>query len=336
MMRSLGWMALAALLVSGCAVNDLRRGARSDGPAEPSPREEITCPLAGPTNVADPGPAGYPAPLTTGPLAGQTTAKVDTQLPNGLPHVTVNVAVSGMPAPPLATAAVSQPGPIVSLPEPAAVLPSPAPPLPLPDLESPSTMQRPIEIARATRPVREKTGRVVATVGDQAITLPELTAEVKARLTQLGPDTSPTRRQIIAVARSTLKAMMITSLVEQEAQGKLGGLDQLEVAKGRIDARWNSDELPATLRREGVADELSLRSKLAGSLETPESLRSDFQVRTLAAELMRRDGLTRDFDAYLATLRRSRPIVSIMTPAELAVAGRKAAEAEAEAKAVRR
>jgi len=168
-------------------------------------------------------------------------------------------------------------------------------------------------------------GRPVASVGDEVIALPELTAAVKARLAELGPGAAPSRRQVIALARSVLKSMIVRSLILQEARDTLGGAGRVEEAEARIGRAWADEELPALLRREGVGDEAGLRAKLARGLATPESLREEFIIRSLATEMMRRDRSGGDLDAYLDGLRRRRAIRSIMSPAELAAAGRHAA-----------
>ena len=67
----------------------------------------------------------------------------------------------------------------------------------------------------------------MASVGEEAITLPELTGAVKARLAQFPQGQSPSRRQIIALARSVLKGMVVRSLVLQEAREVLGGAEGL-------------------------------------------------------------------------------------------------------------
>jgi hypothetical protein len=135
----------------------------------------------------------------------------------------------------------------------------------------------------------------------------------------------PSRRQVIALARGTLKAMVIRSLVFQEARDVLGGQGGVDQATGRIEARWVREELPALMKREGVATEDDLRVKLAPRPTTPEALREEFVSRSMALELMERAGTTRDLDRYLAAVRLRRPITSIMSPTELAAAGRQAA-----------
>ena len=48
-------------------------------------------------------------------------------------------------------------------------------------------------------------------------------------------------------------------------------------------------------------------------------------VRSIASELIRIEGSSEDFEGYLDRLRKRRPVTSIMSPAELMAAGRRAA-----------
>ena len=148
---------------------------------------------------------------------------------------------------------------------------------------------------------------------------------MKARIAQLPPGSSPSRREIIALARSVLKGMVVRSLVLQEARDVLGGPSRVAEAIDRLGRRWDREELPAVLRREGVAGVEELRAKLAARSGSPESTREEFVVRSLAVEMMRREGSAVDLDDYLDALRRRRPITSIMSQAELIAAGKRAA-----------
>ena len=233
------------------------------------------------------------------------------------------MAGEGPPDPVLAGPLVLAPPPPLTVVAPPAPVPEPAEAEVVPVVLPPELPPPPV-VASKPEPPKSK-GRPVAGVGDEVISLPELTRAVKARLAELGPGVAPTRRQVIALARSVLKGLIIRSLVEQEAAEKLGGTAPIEAAKSRIATEWAERELPAVLRREGVATEAELRARLARGLSSPEALREDYAVRSLAAELIRLEGSGLDFEGYLDRLRKRRAITSIMSPAELAAAGRKAA-----------
>jgi hypothetical protein len=119
--------------------------------------------------------------------------------------------------------------------------------------------------------------------------------------------------------------MVIRSLVLQEARDVLGGQRSVEETTRRIEKNWAREELPSLIKREGATDEDNLRVKLATRATSPETLHEEFVVRSIALELMGRDGTARDLDSYLGALRRRRPVTSIMSASELAAAGKQAA-----------
>jgi len=176
----------------------------------------------------------------------------------------------------------------------------------------------------STRPA-PPAGRAVASIGAEVITLPELTAAVKARLAEVPADQVLDRRQTIALAKGVLKAMIVRSLVFQEARDVLGGPAPLALMVKGLERRWVDRELPGLIRREGSGSETGLRSKLAGRSTTPGLLREEFIIRSVAESLMNRESSTGDLSSYLEAVRRRRPITSIMTEAELNAAGREAA-----------
>ncbi|WP_435009228.1 hypothetical protein P12x_000478 [Tundrisphaera lichenicola] len=339
-----GCLALLAALISGC-VGPLGEGSLATrvaadpalairisdgtpkdggGTARPKAPSEISPSSAESTTVVPsilglpPLPVEKPPTLPTAPVVEPeptpTSPPVEPEtLAEARPEPPV---VEALPAAPIVDSQTTVPSVAAPVPAPPADVEIPAPPPPAP--ANPPEVAAKVEVAKPT-------GRPVASVGEEMITLPELTEAVKIRLAQLGPDQSPTRRQVIAMARSILKSMIVRSLVFQEANEKLGGPDGLSEAEARILKDWADREMPEVLRREGVATEAELRSKLARKQATPESLRDEYVVRSMATELIRRDGSIEGFDGYLDGLRKRRPIASIMSPAELVAAGRRAA-----------
>ena len=299
-MKPHGSAVLVVLLAAGCVGPIGRPGLVANSSAAPTPAS----PMVACASRVVPPPATAPAP---GPSTAVQAPK--SSLPPPPPIVEVPPTVEPEP-------------PTLTVEPPPAVVEAPRPPEPEPVVEAVPVVSPP---PTSTPPAPNKPkGRPVASVGAEVITLPELTEATRARLAQLGPGASPNRRQVIALARSTLKAMIVRSLVVQEAVDALGGPETLDAVEARIGRTWADRELPALLRCEGVATEADLRVKLAGRLASPESLRDDFVVRSLATELIStaRPGL--DFDAFLDEARKRHPVTSIMTPAELMAAGRRA------------
>ncbi len=340
-MRASAAFLLAAVLAAGCASRSGDRLPADSGP----PPGGYTYP--GPIYPqAAPAAASAPAPLAS----PQAPPPADPEVPVARPEPTPAIDPPGpepVPAPPPEATTPAPAGPsLAPSPPPPEVVAAPAPPsteatapTPLdpgtgavvPVAAEVRTLSAPPGPAPIPAASKVPIGRPVARVGDEIITLPELTRAVKARLGELPPEASPSRRQVIALARSVLKAMVVRSLVIQEAEGALGGPAKVEAATARIEGRWAERGLPDLLRREGAATDADLRARLAGRFTSPEAARDEFVVRTLAGELMARDGWTRDLDGYLDALRKRRPIESIMTPSEMASEGRRAALAEGSA-----
>ena len=168
-------------------------------------------------------------------------------------------------------------------------------------------------------------GRAVARVGSEVITLPELTAVVKARLAEVPDDQVLDRRQTIVLAKAVYKVMVVRPLVFQEARDVLGGPVSLDSMVKGLERQWVDRELPELIRREGSGSGAGLRSKLARRSTTPGLLRDEFIIRSVAENLRNRESPLADLASYLEGVRRRRPIVQIMTEAELNDAGRDAA-----------
>ncbi len=190
--------------------------------------------------------------------------------------------------------------------------PSPAPIVPAPD-------PKPLAI-EAQGPVEappQPKGRAVAKVGNEVITLPEFTEAVKHRLGLLPTGTTPSRKLIIKVARSTLEFLIERSLIMQEARRQFPERTRLEAALAEADDRWLVDELPRLLRREGAANEAELRTKLARRAQSLDDLREISRLRVLATSMMAGAGVSGNLEGYLGQLRVRTPITSIMTPAQI-------------------
>ncbi len=239
----------------------------------------------------------------------------------------LNAPVNGAPTPP-----VDLPSPE---PEPTVAEPPPSPPVvpappeaekPEPNVVQAVTESVPAPPAMSATPPAE--GRVIAKVGAEVVTLPQLTSAVKARLADSAttdPDRQPTRKQIVRLARSTLEARIVASLVDQEARRVLG--PSLDATAAAIETRWQSEELPSQLQREGAPSEPALHSTLAARGRSLDEEREAYRVRALAAEVRARASGSpatrlsdREFHAYLDTLRERFPVESVLTARQVAAA----------------
>ena len=152
-------------------------------------------------------------------------------------------------------------------------------------------------------------GRPVSRVGNDVITLPELTATVKARLAKFPPGSEPSRREVIALAKTTLVGMVVRSLVVQEARDVMGGPARVAEAADQFGRRWDQ------------------RNRLASPSDPADPDREEFIVRSMAIDLMTRQGVAGNLDDYLDELGRRRTITSVMKESELMAAGKREAAA---------
>ncbi|WP_152053924.1 hypothetical protein [Tautonia marina] len=184
------------------------------------------------------------------------------------------------------------------------------------------------EMAKAEAPERlappEPTrpqGTVIATVGPQAITLPELTQAIKDRIARLPGRQRPTRRLVIRMVQAEMEARILESLVLQQARVILDGPSELDDLRASITRQWADAELPRILEREGFASANAFDARLRAEGQCLDDLRSAYTTRTLARELMRREGRTdQNVDTYLDSLRSRFPIQSDLAQARRALA----------------
>jgi hypothetical protein len=164
-------------------------------------------------------------------------------------------------------------------------------------------------------------GTVIATVGPQAITLPELTEAIKDRIARLPGRKRPTRRLVISMVQAEMEARILESLVLQQARVILDSPGELDDLRASIARQWSTAELPRILDREGIASAEAFDARLRGDGQCLDDLRSAYTTRTLARELMRREGRKDpNVDAYLNDLRTRFPIHSDLAQARRAMA----------------
>ncbi|WP_169977957.1 SurA N-terminal domain-containing protein [Tautonia rosea] len=180
--------------------------------------------------------------------------------------------------------------------------------------EAPRNFVQPVEPAPPQ-------GTVIATVGPQAITLPELTQAIKDRIARLPGRQRPTRRLVISMVQAEMEARILESLVLQQARVILDSPSELEDLRATIARSWSDAELPRILQREGFASADAFDARLRKDGQSLDDLRSAYTTRALARELMRREGrLDQNIDSYLNHLRTRFPIQSDLAQARRAMA----------------
>lgn len=168
--------------------------------------------------------------------------------------------------------------------------------------------------SRDGEPERRR-GAVVASVGEEEIRLPELTRSIRSRIDRLPEGRSPNRRLVIGMVRAEMESRILSSLVEQRAAQVIGDDSERAELRASLSRDWSEDELPGILRREGLPDPEALDARLAEDGRSLDDLRTAFEARALARELIRREGLdVEDVDAYLDRLRGRFPISSDLIP----------------------
>ncbi|QDV34448.1 hypothetical protein [Tautonia plasticadhaerens] len=175
-------------------------------------------------------------------------------------------------------------------------------------------LQEDAEPARDDEPERAR-GAVVASVGEEEIRLPELTRSVRRRIDRLPEGRPPNRRLVIGMVRAEMESRILSSLVEQQAAQVIGDDSERAVLRASLARDWSEDELPGILHREGLPDPDALDARLAEDGRSLDDLRTAFEARALARELIRREGLdVEDVDDYLDRLRDRFPIASDLIP----------------------
>ncbi|MEW4568664.1 hypothetical protein AB1L88_12435 [Tautonia sp. JC769] len=285
----------------------------SPGPAEPIPSPEPAEPIPSPepaAPIAPPGPADTDQAATpAGPLEPRPAEE-----PPADPEPADPEPADPAPQPP-ATILASQATPI-----------APAEPRELALFDQVAGEVEAIARADAPTPLAppepaEPQGTVIATVGPHAITLPELTEAIKDRIARLPGRKRPTRRLVISMVQAEMEARILESLVLQQARVLLDAPGELDDLRDAIARQWSTAELPRILDREGFPSAEAFDARLRGEGQCLDDLRSAYTTRTLARELMRREGRTDpNIDAYLNDLRSRFPIQSDLAQARRALA----------------
>jgi parvulin-like peptidyl-prolyl isomerase len=118
-------------------------------------------------------------------------------------------------------------------------------------------------------------GRIAARVGDEVITLQELTVAVKRRRKSIPGQITNQEAQMLF--RSVLNELIERAIVVQEAKRELKNAKSMQVFTKQADEVWTAEELPPLLRQTASANIYELRQKLSERGESLDDEREDFR-----------------------------------------------------------
>jgi peptidyl-prolyl cis-trans isomerase SurA len=125
-------------------------------------------------------------------------------------------------------------------------------------------------------------GHIAARVGDEVITLNELTAAVKERIAKLPGEYKPTHQEIKTLTSQVLDTLIERSTIIQEAKRELKKPEQLKLLYDYADKAWRDEELPPLLRQYAVENEHKLKAKLAEQGKSLDQMRETYRQEFLA------------------------------------------------------
>ena len=270
------------------------RAHADDRPSTPRPQAEPANPPA--FHAAE-------APISTSPTASDLPPP-PTDSPTSpleLPPPPALEAVSPPPigADPLRGMAVPPSIPPVATPEPA---PAPA----APSVSAPSPVDPAVnkvsqdETAVRTKEEKPKELAYVtlraAAVGDEIITINELTAVVNDRIREVVPQDqlqamSKSEKDFVKnqIAANALQSLIDQTLILQEAKRQMSGSKNpkaLQAFNEYVDKQWKEHELPPLLRKTATANVYELKIKLAEQGKSYDAMKEAFRKKTLARDFM--------------------------------------------------
>ena len=284
------------------------QGDKATAPVAPGPKDAAPPESVPPIDLPPLPPeieAESAEPPSALPAAAMPPQSAATALPPQ-PAVTPKVPEEpvGMPAP----AAIPKPAEApMALPEPTA---TPQPATPSQPAETPKAPEEPKTAAPSaaagpsrdpevqvtanqevtvhsevkTRDLKEAS-KAAARVGDEVITLHELTLAVKDRLERMPPlpeNREERRRVTNMLAASCLEDLIEQSLVLQEARRKIKDPKQLSMFNEMADKAFRDEELPPLLRKYHAVNEYELKQKLAEKGMSLDAKRESFRNSFLA------------------------------------------------------
>ena len=243
-------------------------------------------PSALPAAAMPPQPAATALPLHPGetpkapeePVALPALAAISkpAEAPMALPEST-ETPQSAMPPQPAATLKAPE--------EPKTVAPSAAAgPSRDPEVQVTASQEVTVHSEVKTRDLKEAS-KAAARVGDEVITLHELTLAVKDRLERMPPlpeNREERRRVTNMLAASCLEDLIEQSLIIQEARRQLKNPKQLSMFNEMADKAFRDEELPPLLRKYHAVNEYELKQRLAEKGMSLDAKRESFRNSFLA------------------------------------------------------
>ncbi len=271
-------------------------------PELPGPPASESAPAPAPVPAPVPAPASaasaefVPAPAPPEPNALPPTPPEPVPLPEPAPAPEPEVVAPPTPseaneaaAPDPRTGASATALAIVPAPESASAspsVPSAAPPAALVAPMDPNVVAAaadPETIRASGTPIQLKeAGRAAARVGDEVITVHELTTAVKDKIASLPGDYKPNRQEILFLTSQMLDHLIERSIVYQEAKRELKKPENLERFMRIAEKYWREEELPPLLRKMHADNEYQLKERLTEQGKSYEKMRQDFKLDFLA------------------------------------------------------
>jgi parvulin-like peptidyl-prolyl isomerase len=125
-------------------------------------------------------------------------------------------------------------------------------------------------------------GHIAARVGDEVITLNELTAAVKERIAKLPGGYKPNHQEIKILTSQVLDMLIERSTIIQEAKRELKKPEQVKLLYDFADKAFREEEVPPLLRQFSVENEHKLRLKLAEQGKSLDQMRDTYRQEFLA------------------------------------------------------
>ena len=177
--------------------------------------------------------------------------------------------------------------------EPLAPLPATVPSVPAPEPIAPADPAvREVSDSTAMRSRVEaastlnRAGEVAAWVGNDVITLRELSNAVAEHLKQAPPGAVPTNEERNVIASAALGTLIDRAMILQEARRTLKSPGQWDKFKQYVDKIWLDEEMPRILKKESAANQYELKIKLEKEGRSLEQMHAEYRNGRMAREFM--------------------------------------------------
>ncbi|WP_422931092.1 peptidyl-prolyl cis-trans isomerase [Singulisphaera sp. PoT] len=144
-------------------------------------------------------------------------------------------------------------------------------------------------------------GKVAARVGDEVITLHELTLGVKQKLRRY-PGQQPSREQLNMVAAAVMAEMIEESMLFQEAKRELKNPKQMQMLMGFAEKYWNEEEVEPMIKKTASANVYELKKKLEEKGESLDRMHDNY-LRGFVAKSFIQNKLSNKLSVSLPEMR---------------------------------